>query len=698
MCDFVEMSKKFIEMRDLLMKHFNEMCSSDKILFVVDESKKDELADLYFNGFKPEDNPIFRMENFHTCSCCKNFIRNVGLVVSIDKDLNLETIWDFDAPYYYKDLFKQIDLFVKDLAIQDIFLTREKHFGCKKSVERVTGIEFSHFYVDVDKKYVTKDYKLGELIGRARDNKNVFKRSLDELTIQSLEDVLELINDNNLYRGIEYKKCIEDFLSLKKEYDKLDNDILKERFTWYYSRITNNLSVVKIKNTAIGVLLSDISEGKDFEESVKKFEYQIVGSTNYKRPKEIFTKKQLEDGKKAILELGYENSLGRKFASLDDIGISPFKFIDIDANEPKSDVLQTTIDNLFNSMEETIAVNPNKLRHKKDISIEEFMKLAPSFSHIEALFEGRLSKNLMSLIGPTNLDAKPLFYWNNPFSWSYKGNLADSNIKENVAKAGGAIDGVLRFSIQWNDNKLNLDDLDAHCKTPNTKSYGTDIAFYHKRDEITRGELDVDIIDPNGIAVENITFPSLRYLVEGDYEFGVRCYTHRNGRDGFRAEIEFNGELHQFSFNSEMRTNDFVRVALIHVDENKNITLKKTFLDDTTGTRTIWNINTNKFIPVKGILLSPNYWIKKNEKGNKHYFFILKNCINDETPNGFYNEFLTSELQEHRRVLASLGSKTKVPFDENQLSGIGFSSTLRNNLIVRATVGDCESVIYNVIF
>lgn len=51
MCDFVEMSKKFIEMRDLLMKHFNEMCSSDKILFVVDESKKDELADLYFNGF-----------------------------------------------------------------------------------------------------------------------------------------------------------------------------------------------------------------------------------------------------------------------------------------------------------------------------------------------------------------------------------------------------------------------------------------------------------------------------------------------------------------------------------------------------------------------------------------------------------------------------------------------------------------------
>ena len=69
--------------------------------------------------------------------------------------------------------------------------------------------------------------------------------------------------------------------------------------------------------------------------------------------------------------------------------------------------------------------------------------------------------------------------------------------------------------------------------------------------------------------------------------------------------------------------------------------------------------------------------------GHRHLFFFLKDCINDEMPNGFYNEFLSNDLNKHRKVFEALGSKCNVEDTENQLSGIGFSMTKRADLVVK---------------
>ena len=81
---------------------------------------------------------------------------------------------------------------------------------------------------------------------------------------------------------------------------------------------------------------------------------------------------------------------------------------------------------------------------------------------------------------------------------------------------------------------------------------------------------------------------------------------------------------------------------------------------------------------------SPNHW-SENKVGNKHLFFILDGCKNDEPVRGFFNEYLKPELNEHRKVLEVLGSKTKAVPTENQLSGLGFSETVRNEITVRVT-------------
>ena len=63
--------------------------------------------------------------------------------------------------------------------------------------------------------------------------------------------------------------------------------------------------------------------------------------------------------------------------------------------------------------------------------------------------------------------------------------------------------------------------------------------------------------------------------------------------------------------------------------------------------------------------------------------FIIENCKNNEPARGFFNEFLRNELHDHRKTFEILGSKMKTEVTDNQLSGIGFSSTQTNNILCK---------------
>lgn len=673
---------EFTEMRDKLMEHFNEMVKDVDHLFEV-AVDKDELWNLYLDSFPAGTNEIYRERRWHDCSCCRQFIKTIGNAVTI-KDNNIETIWDFRTDdTTYQPVLDALSAFIKSHAVSDIYVSKFNKIGTLQNYEEMEDghmHEWTHFFVELPDRLVDKSSRSeGDIKGGFRDTRNVFKRSLDEIDMDSLDTILELINSNTLYKGEEWKGALTEFRKYKKEYDKLASDFEKELYAWEKS-VKAGIAIGRIRNHSIGTLLVNVSEGMDLDTAVKKYE-QIVAPSNYKRPKAIFTKKMLEDAKKTITELGYMDSLQRRFANLNDITINNVLFSNKSAARR-----MVGADDIFGQMEKDVVISPKKFSKVEEISAQDFIdKVLPTAKEIEAFVENKHEKNFVSMIAPVSPDAKTMFKWNNGLSWAYSGNITDSDMKQNVKAAGGNVDGVLRFSIMWNEGQNDNSDLDAHCKEPD----GNEIYFGNCRKPSTSrcgGQLDVDITRPmeqmaGKPSVENITWADMSHMKPGVYKFFVNQYAAR-GSKGFKAEVEFNGEIYSFEYNKPVSGN--VQVAEVTLDENGIFSIKEKLAGNSSvSSREIWGVNTNQFIPVSVISYSPNYFDEQEGIGHRHLFFFLKDCVNTEEPNGFYLEFLDNDLMKHKRVFEALGAKCHVEDTDDQLSGIGFSMTKRAELVVK---------------
>ena len=236
---------------------------------------------------------------------------------------------------------------------------------------------------------------------------------------------------------------------------------------------------------------------------------------------------------------------------------------------------------------------------------------------------------------------------------------------------------------------MNDDDLDYHMVEPG----GAHIFFSspYRADRGGQkspcgGQLDVDMISggtPARPSVENIYYSHFSTMREGSYRLYVHQYNKRSTANvGFEAEVDIQGTIHRFSYAKALTQNENVEVATI--EKRGGVIKIVASLPSTEAVRTVWNVPTQTFHKVSVMLLSPNHW-SGSTVGNRHYMFMLDGCRNDATARGFYNEFLTGDLEQHRKVLEMVGAKMRTEETVNQLSGLGFSSTQRNSVLCRVS-------------
>ena len=85
---------EFKEFRNMISDHFKTMTKDVDRLFEAGVDK-DEMWNVYLDSFPAGTNEIYRKRREYDCSCCRQFIKQIGNAVVI-KDNKLETIWDLD--------------------------------------------------------------------------------------------------------------------------------------------------------------------------------------------------------------------------------------------------------------------------------------------------------------------------------------------------------------------------------------------------------------------------------------------------------------------------------------------------------------------------------------------------------------------------------------------------------------------------
>lgn len=644
----------FKQFADAVNRKFIEL-STNGVLLRTNISKE-QLWDIYQSAYPQEANPIFRERRVHDCNTCKSFINRIGSVVGVING-QIDSIWNVTGlSPVYQTVANAMHKAVAQAGISSIFLTDEYTAGKEYNIEanEAGDIRWDHFYADINQTFVTQSpaSDRSEIEGIV----TVFKRGLDEFSIGTLESVIDLCD--SIYKGEEFKPTVAKFLEAKIAYEQSNKGL----FIW--TEYKNYPA--KLRGTAIGTLLIDISEGMDLETAVAKYE-KVVAPENYKRTTAVVTKSMKKQAITTIDELGLRESLPRRHATLTDISVNNVLFANADAQT----VMKDPIDALLDLSVTKTAEAP---KSAQELTIEQFLaNVLPNSRNVEVLLENRHTPNFVSLVAPVNPTAPNMLKWNNNFSWSYAGEVTDA-MKERVKAAGGSVTGDVRFSIQWNESGMDSsNDLDAHCSSLNEHIY-----FGQRKGHLSKGELDVDIQRPGKeIAVENITWESIKTIPDGHYELLVDNFSGIN-RNGFRAQIEILGELYEYNYNQPLSRK--VTVAEFIVKSGK-VTINHSLPCSTTSKKA-WELDTKSYQKVSTIMLSPNHWDGQTI-GNKHYFFMLEGCTNPDPVRGFYNEFLSEDLRPHRKVFEALSSSMKCIPTKDQLSGLGFSSTIRNELFVK---------------
>lgn len=670
---------RYYEFEDIVKNNFSSLVKKETPLFKTDVQG---LWDIYLDSIERMDGEDAR--SHYNCNACKHFIERYGNLATINSDGDLESvIWNIDVPEFFKLAVNEMNKAVKKARIKTVFISDTRTLGIPK-----TG-EWTHLSVTlpVGKTNTSRLLTEGQVMAEKREHYGMLSRALNEFSLETINKAIELLQSETLYRGERVLGIATFFKELKELTSTVNNSKRKENIVWL-AVAGAPTGFCSIKSSMIGTLLEDIQSGMYSYDTIKRRFDEKMDPSKYQRAQAAPKANAIAEAEKIVERLGIAESLERRYASIDEI--PEFLWVEKSNNQKQNNTKKAGL-GVFSHLkikEDAPTITDTSNLPATVMTWDKFSRtVLPETISIEALIDN--PNRFMALVTATDPSSENILQWGNRFSWYYHGGI-DGEIKRRVEEAGGRYeDNEIRCSLIWEGRT----DLDLHCITP----LGNHIYYSAKRDGFG-GYLDLDM---NGLdkssdhPVENMRWE--RYAREGHYRFYVHNYNERVNGDGtpFKVELEIGGKIYSY-YGEPLRNDRRVDVFDFYYSKDKEPRFTKEPMNSIARNNE-WNVESNTFVKVNAITMSPNLWgINVVENAGTHAFFLLDGCkdTSEGKGKGFFNEMLKPELRQIRKTLELFTSQTPIEGIENATAcGIGYSKDQPWNLTLRIKTNNSTRLI-----
>ncbi len=307
--------------------------------------------------------------------------------------------------------------------IDGVFISETAELG------QATSGGWTHLAVTLPSEYVYKARlkNADQLMAEKLEDLRILKDSLSDYTIETVEQALNLLETEALYRS---EKCLgvaKWLHELKTKISSTKNNKQKQNIMWL-AVATAPEGFCHIRSSMIGTLLDDIASGMSFELVSSRFAKKM-NPLIYQRPQAAPSAGNVAQAEKDVEKLGIKLSLVRRFARLDEINTlwKPKK---------KRKATKSTGDGVFSHLE-TKGTNKKATTSMSTPPItmtwEKFNRTVVPFAESIEYLVGSRDANYSAILTAEHQDAPPIILWDteekrNPFShYVYSGGSSYRN-------------------------------------------------------------------------------------------------------------------------------------------------------------------------------------------------------------------------------------------------------------------------------